>query len=257
VGSTFHPAHGLSGDRSEEHQEEYVVVGVLQPTSSPSDGVIWIPLEGIFRMGGHVLRGAGDDYRAKPGEPIPEDRMEVSAVMLKLKSPQDGFLLDQAINKQGKVATLAWPIGAVMAELFDKLGWMNRVLELVAYLVVTVAAASILASIYNSMNERRRELAILRALGARRTTVFACIVLEASTIAALGSALGYLVYAGILAGVALIVRRQTGVVLDVFSFHPALVLAPALMVAMGAIAGLLPAMKAYATDVATYLVPVS
>ena len=62
---------------------------------------------------------------------------------------------------------------------------------------------------------------------------------EASTIAAFGSALGYLVYAGILAAVALIVRRQTGVVIDVFTFHPALVFAPALMVAMGAIAGLL------------------
>jgi putative ABC transport system permease protein len=258
VGSVFHPSHGLAGtDHGEEHEEEYVVVGVLEPTSSPSDRVIWIPLEGIFRMSGHVLRGGGEDYRARPGEAIPEQRMEVSAVMLKLKSPQDGFLLDQAINKQGKVATLAWPIGAVMAELFDKLGWMNRVLELVAYLVVIVAAASILASIYNSMNERRRELAILRALGARRTTVFACIVLEASTIAALGSALGYLVYAGILAAVAVVVRRQTGVVLDLFAFHPVLVLAPVLMVVMGAIAGVLPALKAYATDVATHLVPVS
>ncbi len=46
--------------------------------------------------------------------------------MLKLRDPQSGFQLDQTINKQGKVATLAWPIGRVMAELFDKLGWMNR-----------------------------------------------------------------------------------------------------------------------------------
>ena len=60
-----------------------------------------------------------------------------------------------------------------MAELFDKIGWFDRVLALVAYLVALVATASILASIYNSMNERRREIAILRALGARRGRIFA------------------------------------------------------------------------------------
>lgn len=267
VGATFHPSHGVAGERhGEQHDEEYVVVGVLEPTSSPADRVIWIPLEGVFRISGHVLRGGSGDgdgrsgsdvYRAKPGEAIPEEHKEVSAVMLKLKSPQAGFLLDQMINKQGKVATLAWPIGAVMAELFDKLGWVNRVLELVAYLVVVVAAAAILASLYNSMNERRRDLAILRALGARRRTVFTCIVLEAGAIAACGCAVGYLVYACILAAAQVIVRRQTGVVLDVFAFHPALVFAPALMIGVGAIAGLLPALKAYATDVATHLVPMS
>ena len=62
-----------------------------------------------------------------------------------------------------------------VSELFDKIGWFERVLALVSYLVTLVAAGSILASIYNSMNERRREIVILRALGARRTTVFSAI----------------------------------------------------------------------------------
>jgi hypothetical protein len=74
-------------------------------------------------------------------------------------------------NKQGNRLTFAWPIGRVVAELFDKIGWFDKVLALVSYLVAVVATASILASIYNSMNERRREIAILRALGARRTTI--------------------------------------------------------------------------------------
>ena len=47
-------------------------------------------------------------------------------------APQDSFQLDHTINKQGKLTTLVWPIGRTMAELFDKLGWLNRVLELVA-----------------------------------------------------------------------------------------------------------------------------
>ena len=86
-----------------------------------------------------------------------------------------------------------------MLDFVKKLGWVNRVLELVAYLVVAVAAGSLLGSLYNTMNERRREFAILRALGASKATVFSVIVAEAATIAGLGALLGYLVYFAILA----------------------------------------------------------
>jgi putative ABC transport system permease protein len=175
--------------------------------------------------------------------------------MLKLKNPQAGFLLDQTINRQGKAATLAWPIGKVMADLFGKIGWVNDILTLVAYLVVLVAAGSVLASIYNTMNERKREFAILRALGAGKSTVFAAIIAEAASIAAIGTILGYLVYAAIMSGAAVIVREQTGVVLDPFCFQWVLILTPAAMILLGALAGIIPAIKAYSTDVAANLAP--
>jgi putative ABC transport system permease protein len=254
VGSTFNPYHGIVFDPNKRHEEEYVVVGVTEVSNSPSDRVVWIPIEGIFRMEGHVLRGTGTEFQAKAGEQIDEKHKEVSAVMLKFKSPQAGFIFDQTINRQGKVSTLAWPIGKVMAELFDKIGWINKILGLVAYLVVAVAAGSILASIYNTMNERRREFAILRALGARRRTVFSAIILESTTIATLGSLLGYVVYGAIVITAAVIVRRQTGVALDPFKFNPSLVLTLVGMSVIGAGAGVVPALKAYSTDVASNLV---
>lgn len=257
VGDTFQPYHGLIFDEKNKHNDDYTVVGVLEPTSSPSDRVIWIPLEGVYRMQGHILRGTGENYKPEANTEIPDEAKEVSAVMLKFRSPQAGMNLDQLINRQGKVATLAFPIGRVMAELFDKIGWMNRVLELIAYLVVIVAAFSILASIYNSINERKREFAILRALGAKRTTVFAVIILEAVSISVLGSLLGYLIYLAILSAAAYIVKTQTGVVLQIFGFDWWLIFTPVLMIAVGAFAGLIPALKAYRTDVAENLTPSS
>jgi putative ABC transport system permease protein len=257
VGATFTPYHGLQFSEREKHRDEYTVVGIMEPTNGPSDRVLWIPIEGIFRMSGHVLRGGGTVYRPAPDAAVPEEHLEVSAVMLKLRNPQAGFLLSQKINQQGKVATLAWPIARVMAELFDRIGWVSRILTMVAYLIVVVAAGSILASIYNTMNERRREFAILRALGARRTTVFSAIVLEASTITTLGALVGFLVYGGILAAAFVIVRAQTGVVLDAFKFDPALWMTPVGMILLGALAGLVPAFKAYRTDVASNLTPLS
>ena len=253
VGTIIHPYHGVVFDESSRHEEEYVVVGVLKPTNSPSDQVVWIPLEGIYRMQGHVLRGSGEPYAAEAGQDIPEQAQEVSAVMLKLKSPQAGFALEQTVNKQGKVATLAWPIGKVMAEVLDKLGWVVRVLDLLSYLVMLVAGCSILASVYNTILERRREFAILRALGARRSTVFTVVVGEAMAISTLGSLLGYAVYAVILLAAAYVIRAQTGVVLNLFEVSHSLVTVPLAMIALGGVAGLLPAHRAYTTDVAENL----
>ncbi|HEY3321088.1 MAG TPA: FtsX-like permease family protein [Planctomycetota bacterium] len=267
VGDTFNPYHGINFNENLKHPNNYTVVGILEATNTPSDRVIWIPIEGLFRMPGHVLRGGGKDFEPKAGEEIPDAEKEVSAVMLKFKTKESGMALDQLINRQGNAATLAWPIERIMLDLFDKIGWVDRILALVAYLVVLVTAGAILASIYNTMNERRRELAILRALGARRSTVFSAIVLEAGTIAALGSAVGYIVYALILGVAASIIRSQTGVVLDVFqagkvdlteSFGVSVLIAtPLAMIALGALAGVVPALKAYGTDVASNLEPTS
>ncbi len=257
VGDIFQPYHGLIFDEKNRHNDDYRVVGILQPTNSPSDRVVWIPLEGIYRIQGHVLRGTGENFTAEENAEIPVEAKEVSAVMLKFSSMQAGMNLDQTVNKQGKAATLAFPIGRTMAELFDKLGWLNRVFELVAYLVVVVAAFSILASIYNSINERKREFAILRALGASRPTVFTVILLEAVTIAAIGTLIGFLVFAVIMSATAYLVREQTGVVLNVFRFDSMWIFTPVLMIAVGTLAGIIPAFKAYRTDVAENLSPTS
>jgi putative ABC transport system permease protein len=254
LGSEFHAYHGFYGS-TDEHTDVFHVVGVLKPTNTPGDRAVWIPLEAHYRLNGHVLRGAGTEYTPVEGIPIPDEAKEVSAVMLKLKSPQAGFTLEQMINRQGKVATLAWPIGRSMAELFEKLGWMGRVLTLVAYLVMVVAAAGILASVYNTINERRREFAILRAIGARRRTVFTAVVAEAAVIAGLGALAGYLVYIVIMTLAAGVVRAQTGVVLDLSNIHPALWLTPVAMIVLGALAGMVPAAAAYRTDVAHHLTP--
>lgn len=255
IGDTIHPYHGVVFNESARHDEEYIVVGVVNVTNSPSDGVVWIPIEGIFRMGGHVLRGAGDEYKASASDEIPDEHKEVSAVMLKFRggNMQTGQTLSHTINNQGKAYTLAWPIGGVMVELFEKLGWVNKVLEMVAYLVVVVAAGGILASLTNSMNERRREFAIFRALGAKRRTVFSAILLEAGSIAFMGALLAFPVAFVILSAAAWIVRRDTGVVLDPLAFHPVYWYAPLGAVALGMLAGVLPAAQAYSTEVAKHL----
>jgi putative ABC transport system permease protein len=241
VGDTFHPFHGLVYDAANQHPDTYLVTGILAPSNTPADKVVWIPLHGLQTMSGHDPRAATD----------------VSAVLVQLRSPSAGFMLDIMYNKQGNRLTFAYPIGAIMAELFQKIGWFDKVLALVAYMVGVVSAAGVLVAIYNSMAARRRDIAILRALGAGRLFLFGAVVLEAAAIGAIGMALSFGAYAAIVSAVAAVIQAQTGVLLEAFTFRPVMLWAPLGMVALCALCGLLPAWKAYRTDVAENLAPIS
>ena len=241
VGDTFHPFHGLTYNPAEQHADTYTVVGILAPTNAPADRVVWIPIHGLQTMSGHDPRAATD----------------ISAVLVQVSSPLMGFRLDSLYNKQGNRLTFAYPVGAIILDLFSRISWFDKVLTLVAYLVALVAAGSVLASIYNSMSARKRDLAILRSLGAHRRTIFGAVVLEASAIGALGSLIGFAVYAVLFVAIARIVRSQTGVVLDVAALHPVLWICPLVMTGLCALGGIVPAIRAYGTPVAENLSPSS
>lgn len=205
------------------------------------DRVIWIPLSGVQTMAGHDPRTATD----------------ISAALIQLRAASAGVMLDMMINKQGNKMTFAYPIGTLVAELFNKISWVDQVLTLVAWLVAVVAAGSVLVSIYNSMSARQRDIAILRALGARRRTVFGAVVGEAAVIGLLGSLLGLAVFALLASGVAALIQTQTGVVLEPFQWNAIFWWGPATLTGLAVLGGLVPAFKAYRVPVAETIAPVS
>jgi putative ABC transport system permease protein len=241
MGDTFQPYHGLAFDPNALHEETYTITGILAPTNTPIDRVIWIPLSGVQTMAGHDPRAATD----------------VSAVLIQLRAPTAGMMLDMMINRQGDRLTFAYPIGAIVADLFGKISWFDRVLTLIAALVALVAAGSVLVSIYNSMSARQRDIAILRALGARRRTVFGAVVGEATVIGVLGAVAGIAVYGLLASAVASLIRDQTGVVLEPWQWHPVFAWTPAMLIGLCALGGILPAFKAYRVSVAETIAPVS
>ena len=242
AGTTFRPYHGLAfNPGGEQHEEIYTVTGVLAPTNTPVDRVIWIPLEGVQTMSGHNPLAA----------------TELSAVLIQLRAPAAGLMLNNQLNASGGRLTFAYPIGSIVAELFNKIGWMDQVLTLIAWLVAVMASGSVLVSIYNSMSARARDIAILRALGARRRTVFGAVVGEAAAIGLLGAAAGFAVFAALAAFVASIIQAQTGVVLEPLKWNPVFWWGPAVFVGLCVLGGIVPALKAYRVPVAETIAPVS
>ena len=239
VGDTFHPYHGLIYNESAKHEEIYTVTGILKPTGTPADKVIWIPISGIQTMSGHDPKAATD----------------ISAALLKFKQGANmaGFQLDMLYNKQGNRLTLAWPANRTIVQFFDKISWFDKILQAVAVLVAIIAGGSILAILYNTMNERKRDIAVLRALGAKRFTVFTISLLEAVGMTLAGVVAGFVVYSVIGFSIGEVVQRETGVLLNPFTGNAAMIWAPLGMLGIGILSGLLPSLKAYRTDVSKNL----
>lgn len=212
----------------------------------------------------HDQHAPGHDAKEKPGHQHNEaehDRAghdherKVTAVLVVL----DESRIDRAQALFGLLNDEPYTQAVRPAEVIDRLfqeliGNIEVVLLILAVLIVIVAGIGILVSIYNSMNDRRHEIAIMRALGARRQTVMMIILLESILLSLGGGALGLTLGHGLVAAMTPLIVEQTGVAMNLLYFQPAeLILIPGLIV-LASLVGYLPAVMAYRTDVARSLV---
>jgi putative ABC transport system permease protein len=275
VGDTFNPTHGLSRD-GDKHQD-FKVVGVLKPTGTANDRALFANMEGFFLLEGHALAPAAEDPESQdsetantpreplgptigydndgnPVEPLPEAQREVTAMLVLAKDSTNAMVLSSSIQKGVDRSIQAVPPSSVVTQLLDKFFAPVRVILLVlTSLIVIVAAIGILVSIYNSMAERKHDIAVMRALGASRWAVQTIVLLESVLLAFLGGLAG-IVLGHVMVGLASpLVESRTGVVLDALVFDRLELWLVAAVVLLATIAGFVPAWTAYNTDVAEAL----
>jgi len=234
AGDTFFPSHtGAHGDHTHE-EETFTVSGVLDSTGTAHDRAVFVRDVDFWALSGHDAGG----YSAAFLKPSNNSPMVV-----------EPLLRDIAESKEAQAIRPA----QVVAELIGLFGAARRVLTIVAWLVVAVAAVSVSISLYNTMAARAREVALLRAAGARRGFVVTAVLLEAVLLcvggAVLGLGLGHL--GAQLAAPA--VERYAGAEFDPGFLLPEEPLILLLMAGVGVAAGILPAVRAYRVDVAAGL----
>ncbi|MBX7167165.1 MAG: ABC transporter permease [Pirellulales bacterium] len=198
-------------------------------------------------------------------EPLPVDQREVTAILLRTSTPLAALSLPRAVNKE-PFAQAVLPAREIFSLFEGIVANLERILLLLAWLIVVVASIGVMVSIYNSMAERQREIAVMRALGARRGTVLTIVLFESILLSLLGGLLGVVLGHGLIALLSPIITAQTGVSIGAFQFGLSsyqlgnwqidiiweLALVPILIV-LAALAGFLPAVAAYRTDVAKAL----
>jgi ABC-type lipoprotein release transport system permease subunit len=198
--------------------------------------------------------GHADHDHAHSHEPLPESQREVTAVLVRTnpKNILANKLLQRMINK-GRDAQAVQPAVEIFS-LFDSIiGNLRLLLLVLATLVIAVAGIGIMVSIYNSMSDRRRDIAVMRSLGARRSTVMTIILLESILLSLGGGVVGFLLGHALIGFASPWIVAQTGVSIGLFEFDwYELVLVPGLVLLASAV-GFLPAMSAYGTDVAKAL----
>lgn len=253
VGSQFTVTHGLETHEA-HHDERWTVVGVLEPTGTPADRAVYITLRSFFLVKGH--EGPADPGPAAVADADlgPEVRA-LSTAIVRLKNPASRFAAGRDWNAMPDVRA-SMPSEEVR-RLFDIVRGVDGLLQAVALLVLVSAGLSILAALLNAMQGRRREIAILRALGARRAQVFAVVVLEAVLVCLLGGVAGIVLGHLGVAGAAPHLLDEVGVRLGLGTADLGL-WARLLggVVVLGLLAGLLPALRAYRSPVARHLHPV-
>lgn len=302
VGDEISPRHG--DPEGHTHARKFTVVGILRSSGTPNDRAVFVNMEGFYLMEDHAkpldepkpettedrpklsekeakeawdkrkaaaMKKAAVQSTADP-EPLPVEQREVTAILLKVPYQLTPGL-ENAIN-EGTQAQAVLPV-AVIYGLFEfivnPIEWTLLVLTA---MICVVSGISILVSIYNSMSERRGEIAVMRALGAGRGTVMTIILLEATLLALGGGFLGWLGgHTGCFA-MSPWIEQQTGVQIGFGMWEPAiriltllgargdavervtlpleLVLIPALVL-LAILVGIWPAISAYRTDVAKSL----
>lgn len=278
MGSTFKATHGMArpGVPPDIHHSVWTVVGILKPTHTANDKCVFIPFKSLYTIGEHTI-GMLDQLYIRRGLPPPPqtedtdnikvytmnkdgtfnlmlkpDAWELSAILVKTRSPYSTSTLKYIINN-GDTAQAATP-AVVMQQFFDTfLKGPTLVLLLVALLVTIVAGVGILVSIYNSVSARLREIAILRALGATRTRVLLLICVESGMIGLAGGLLGLLAGHGVAGIGSFYCNREFGEGINWIRTGPYEWYYVVLVVLIALIAGLVPALKAYRTPVATNL----
>lgn len=277
IGDEIKAEHGAEHKEinATEHDEHWTITGILAPTYSVFDKTVLIPIVSALAIPEHEkgLAEQADKERAREGELVPghaEDHHEEHYTMkdghIELHLPQDewrvssiyvrsrqGFQMLQGDLRNHPEAMAVNPATEVREFTSNILKNFQIALLVLAILVSVVAAIGILVSIYNSMMGRKREIAILRALGATRQRILAMVCCEAGVIGVIGTFIGLAGGMTIVAIGSQIMQRVMGERLQWYSLHWTTFVYLAGVIVLSILAGLVPALKAYQTPVATNL----
>jgi len=212
----------------------------MRRSGTAVDRLVLIPLDSFF-----AIRDHQGGIIADTGE------RAVSATLVFPKKGMAKGMLLAGLRKRNDVQVA--DVQTEVRKLFTIVGSIDRVLFLVASLVILIGLVSIMVAIYNTMNERRVEIATLRAIGARRKTIFALVLGEATMLAAAGGLLGLLLGHVLTWALSSRVAALAGLSLDPWGIRPSELILVVAVVMVGAAAGILPAWNAYRTDVASNL----
>ncbi|WP_114787532.1 ABC transporter permease [Vibrio tetraodonis] len=248
IGTEIIIAHGISDVGFSRHDNlPFKVVGILAPTGTPVDKTVHVSLEAIeaihvgWESGAHL----GNTPSAQQLEKQNFQPKQITAMLIGLKSKIQAFSLQRQINTYPKEPLSAILPGVALHELWGMMSVAEQALMVISVFVVIAGLLGMLSSLLTSLQERRREMAILRAMGARPRHILSLLVLEASTLTLLGLVAGVTILYGVLASITPFIQQNYGINIEMVALsHYEWKLLAAVQLA-GTVIGFIPAFRAY------------
>lgn len=247
VGTPIVVAHGTGTALAQHDDQPFVVSGVLARTGTPVDRSVHVSLEALeaihrnWRFGTRI--GAAPTREELAAADLTP--RSITAFFVGLDRKIATFAVQRAVNEMRSEPLTAILPGVALQQLWRMLGGVERLLFVIAACVVVAGLVGMLTAILATLNERRREMAILRAVGARPAHVFALMVLESTLLTVAGIVAGLAaLYAGIAVAAPLLELRY-GVFLSPALPGPGEWRLLGLVLAGGVLVGMIPAWLAY------------
>ena len=195
IGEKMVLSHGTSTFGSPQHGDKpFVVTGILEPTGTPVDNSIQVSLKAIEAIHIDWKNGSRSLLKisAKQTRKLKLEPKQITAMMVGLKNPIYTFKMQRTINQWRSEPLLAILPGSTLAQLWQSIGMFENILLAIAAMVLVSALIGMLITLLSTLNERRREMAIFRALGMHSWDIIKLFAIEAALIMSSASALGLL-----------------------------------------------------------------
>lgn len=256
VGDELTSAHGLATGGHAHDERLYIVSGILAPSNSVVDNLILTSVESIWLV--HDLQPVHNSSDTSvrrsilvPSVSVLDTTSEITSMLVRYRSPLAAVQLPRIINSES--ALQAASPAFETARLFSIMGVGIDIMRGFAYLIVFISALSIFIALYNSLKERRYDMAIMRTMGASRFKLVLMLLGEGALLTTLGSIAGLILGHAVLEVFSAWVTEagKTGITGRIFYSQEWIILAGSLL--LGVLCALIPAVQAYRTDIARVL----
>jgi putative ABC transport system permease protein len=198
VGDAFSSQHGFDKEGEAHKEKQFNVVGVLKTTNSVLDALMITPLESVWAVhdehheeevgkGANALKLLEEDNENVGANSI-RPSQEITSLLVKFRNPAMGMMMARSINQNSTLQT-AMP-AIEINRLFALLGVGVDALKWIALVIIIVSGLSVFVSLYNSLKERKYEMALMLSMGASRTKLFLLLLLEGLIISVIGFIIG-------------------------------------------------------------------
>jgi putative ABC transport system permease protein len=257
LNDTFISTHGMTKGGHGHDEQKFVVKGILKTSNSVVDNLILTNIKSVWKIHGlHATDSNLQTPSVRMSSLVPtvaanDSTKEITSILIQYRSPMGAIQMPRWVNSQSSLQAASPAFET--ARLFSILGIGVDILKAFSGVLIIISGLSIFIALYNSLKERKYDLAIMRSMGATRRTLVVSILLEGSTLTFIGTVAGLVLGHAVMIAIATTVdeTQKAGINGFVFYSEEWIILFGSLF--LGLLCAIIPSVTAYRTDISKVL----